>query len=232
MRLIGKNKDLLFIKEEKENKETYIRYYFFVKCKNCNNEFKITSGHCNRATCPKCKKNEFSNSLINTKIGIYIIKNYSHKIKSTKFFNCECTLCGLESVLKHNSIKKNKNCIHCFQRGIKPKIESQLKHIFNQYINNAKERNLNFDINKEQFKKLISSNCYYCGIAPKEKIFTQVKNLKIGLLFNGIDRVNNIVGYTIDNCVTCCSVCNQMKMAFTKENFINKIKEIYKNLNL
>lgn len=34
----------------------------------------------------------------------------------------------------------------------------------------------------------------------------------------------------MDNCVPCCSVCNYMKNTYSKDVFLNQIKQIYKHL--
>lgn len=44
---------------------------------------------------------------------------------------------------------------------------------------------------------------------------------------NGIDRVDSKIGYYIDNCVTCCTMCNYMKQAHSKESFLEQVKKIY-----
>ena len=50
-------------------------------------------------------------------------------------------------------------------------------------------------LTKEQFQELSSHECHYCG--------------KDGP--NGIDRVDNSIGYTFENCVPCCKHCNYVK---------------------
>lgn len=47
-----------------------------------------------------------------------------------------------------------------------------------------------------------------------------------GLFAHGIDRVDNSVGYTIENCVPCCTSCNFMKGKMTKDDFIEKVSQI------
>lgn len=59
--------------------------------------------------------------------------------------------------------------------------------------------------------------CHYCG----EEI--------VGI---GIDRVNNKIGYQVDNIVPCCAWCNKMKLVATKEDFINHCKKIVEFNNL
>ena len=47
---------------------------------------------------------------------------------------------------------------------------------------------------------------------------------------NGIDRKDSTKGYSIDNCVPCCPMCNKMKQTFTEEEFLNQIAKIYNKL--
>lgn len=71
------------------------------------------------------------------------------------------------------------------------------KRIYQSYKRGAKRRNYIFELTQSDFEKLIKSPCYYCGEAPKK--------------YNGIDRFNSQLGYTISNCVPCCEQCNFMK---------------------
>ena len=36
------------------------------------------------------------------------------------------------------------------------------------------------------------------------------------------------LGYTFDNCVACCTMCNRMKLDYTKNDFLNHISKIFK----
>ena len=44
---------------------------------------------------------------------------------------------------------------------------------------------------------------------------------------NGIDRVDSSKGYTLDNCVPCCSICNTMKLNYTLQEFSDHITKVY-----
>ncbi len=39
-------------------------------------------------------------------------------------------------------------------------------------------------------------------------------------IYNGIDRLDSSKGYTLENCVPCCEEINVMKMALTKDRFV------------
>lgn len=108
---------------------------------------------------------------------------------------------------------------------ITPNPESAGLEQYNQTKNKALKRNKTFDLTYEQYKEIATKDCQYCGAKPYEK-YSQVKNsTKIKL--NGIDRVDTKKGYTMENCVPCCGVCNTMKMDRSLDEFLTKISEIY-----
>ena len=78
---------------------------------------------------------------------------------------------------------------------------------YNRYIRRAETDGYDFDISFEVFKKLVEADCYYCG-------------LKRGKNLNGIDRVDNDVGYLEENIVTACKICNNMKNTYNEATFI------------
>ena len=45
--------------------------------------------------------------------------------------------------------------------------------------------------------------------------------------FPGIDRVNNNIGYVLNNCVSCCKFCNSAKLDRTLIEFRDWIKKVY-----
>jgi len=79
-----------------------------------------------------------------------------------------------------------------------------------------------FQLTVKEFSELILKDCFYCG----EKPFT--KSHVGGFLRNGIDRVNNSAGYSIDNVVTCCQSCNKLKGSFDVNEFKNLCSKISK----
>ena len=87
---------------------------------------------------------------------------------------------------------------------------------FSVYKRDSKKgkRNYEFSLTKKQFMSFWGKKCYYCG----ERIN--------GV---GIDRVDNNIGYEIDNCVPCCGKCNRMKMSMICSEFIDKCKKIANN---
>lgn len=99
-----------------------------------------------------------------------------------------------------------------------------LPHRYNAYKKGAVKRKIVWDLSKEDFYKIITQPCYYCG--NYDKITFNKEQ------YTGIDRIDSSEGYTIDNCVPCCEMCNRMKMAYSQTVFLQHIKQIYKNLRL
>ena len=104
-----------------------------------------------------------------------------------------------------------------------PNHQAAKNSLYHMYKKEAEKRELFFDLPKDNFEKLIIDKCYYCGNFP----YTMCTACKIpGFYYNGIDRVDNSKGYTINNCVTCCKKCNYMKASLTTEDFIDHIRKI------
>ena len=93
---------------------------------------------------------------------------------------------------------------------------------------------IKMDIYKEletnDFLKLSSNNCYYCGCKPSNKLKNKGKLI---LVYSGLDRVDSsIKEHSNDNCIPCCKSCNIIKHGQSLEDFDLKVKEIYNNLKL
>lgn len=119
----------------------------------------------------------------------------------------------------HNEIS-SKNSIK--SRNKIAKIDAGYKSIYASYRSNAISRKHVFNIDFNYFKKLLISNCFYCNIEPSNTYFKSYYNVK----YNGIDRINNKIGYIESNIVPCCKMCNISKNNYDMENFLNWIERI------
>lgn len=182
--------------------------------------------------------------------GPFKIKN---KFNYQNYYLVKCNFCGKE--LKYNTtyINFNKSSLHfgCSERVNKkhnslkfsPK-EASFRCKASEYKSSANNRGLTFDLNKEETIKFLKGNCYYCGIEPS-LLINMISKTRLNngsqlsypindynIYCNGIDRVDNTKGYSIDNCVSCCKDCNIAKLTKTKEEFRNWIIKVYKNFIL
>jgi hypothetical protein len=156
--------------------------------------------------------------------------DFAYAINSRAYYFTECMTCGDESIRRKDHIKTNPEyCNKCKEKmTAQPKVDSVINTIYSGYRTNANSRNISFELTKEIFISIVSKNCFYCGQEPIESQFSKSRNrTKIKFLHNGVDRVNSKLGYTMENCVSCCSMCNLMKNKFSIEDFLSKIKQIY-----
>ena len=83
-----------------------------------------------------------------------------------------------------------------------------------------------FELSFEQWLKVVDSACFYCGEMDVKKVRSIPNRPTNTILLNGIDRIDNSVGYTVENSVPCCKICNMMKGKLTVTEFIQKCKKI------
>lgn len=100
--------------------------------------------------------------------------------------------------------------------------------LYQLYKRLAKKRNYEFLLTLEQFENITIQSCTYCGIAPKSIFYNRNKTETCN--YNGVDRINNKEGYTINNSVPCCTDCNWAKKERSFSEFKAWIKRVYLHL--
>lgn len=155
------------------------------------------------------------------------IRLYGRDNGKTKWiFRCEC---GNEIIRQTDSVLWRTGLVHCgcqsvFTRLRKGKSRkrtadeiknSEMNEVFRSYVKSARIRNLDFNLSKKYFISLLTQQCHYCGGLPR----------------NGVDRINNSIGYSMGNCVPCCTICNRAKRDMAYLDFMNYIRRIGEFLN-
>lgn len=151
--------------------------------------------------------------------------NPSTKKRAAKW-ECIC-ICGNKIVTLGSSLSygattscgclKVENINKLIVKQTKKKGVASFNKLFRNYKQGAKDRKLCFNLTKEQFKKIVKSNCSICGIEPKQIIKDKTTNGPF--IYNGIDRIDNKVGYTLDNCRPMCKTCNFSKRDLTEVEY-------------
>lgn len=90
---------------------------------------------------------------------------------------------------------------------------NSIKEKYRCYIKDCPKRNLTFALSYDDFVYITQSLCYYCGIIQTRG-------------FNGIDRIDSNKDYILENCVSCCQMCNYMKGSIGYSIFIARIEHI------
>lgn len=152
-------------------------------------------------------------------------------------WRCLC-VCGKECIVLAHKLKSGhtKSC-GCYKTEVSRKDPIQTcwdKYVYT-YSKNAKNRGYDWNLTIDEVKNLASQNCYYCNNEPVEytlakksylrqlnkvgcKIDQEFANSKV-IFTNGLDRVNNDKGYSANNVVPCCAICNSAKSDHSEEEW-------------
>lgn len=168
------------------------------------------------------------------KIDRKILPNGKKKSKTHWLCLCECgktKYVHVPSGHLNNESVRSCGCLQGIRNGKRlSSTQAAFNKLYSQYEVSAKKRKLQFKLNKEEFKILVDGNCYFCDDKPNQ-ICKPGKGCDTGnYIYNGIDRLDSSIGYVLDNCVSCCKLCNYSKMELSKEEFIEHIEKIYNNI--
>lgn len=160
-------------------------------------------------------------------------KNKKDIIRATEVQNTlmrSCIKCAKDfETFKTRYGKDSMNCLECRgKQAVNDKkredrernyMKERLQHLeihYKHYVSGSLKRGYgDVELNFDEFKILVTSPCHYCNKRNTEEA-------------NGIDRVNNDLGYTRDNCVPACWKCNRMKHFYHPDFFMEKCKIISK----
>ena len=147
---------------------------------------------------------------------------------------CRCD-CGNEKAVSRPQLRSGTMSCGCLIGGWKnksatvlPNGEGAIRGFLKTYKGAARKRGHEWSITDNEFRVLIRSNCYYCRCRPS--IEKQTSKFSEVLFFNGIDRLDNEKGYTLDNSVPCCSKCNHAKCDMSEKEFAAWAFRLGKNI--
>ena len=134
---------------------------------------------------------------------------------------CLCD-CGTYHFVRSENLRNNgtrscgcmKGKLIAQAKGMDPR-EVKLNEGFGRYKASAPRRGLEWAIDRKQFEEIATLPCFYCGAVPK--------------VYHGLDRVDNNIGYTTENVVSCCKYCNTAKLDRSVDEFRQWVTKIYHN---
>lgn len=245
---VGQTIGCLTLIEKIENK-------WKVKCIKCNNESILSIStlsnykKANKQRCGQCPKEHKS---LKYKSGD-ILGNCFELIEflGGNNWKVKCIKCGRIQSQGISNMKKHikDTCYFCDNPSAErnPKSSGGRKgtnllpineRIYNYYSSRILQQNKKesrkykeWSLTLSEFSELIHKPCHYCGSVPSSnnmwnKGATRTSANEV-IEINGIDRIDSSKGYTYNNCVPCCTICNRMKSDLTNEEFLSHIKLLY-----
>jgi len=136
---------------------------------------------------------------------------------------CKCD-CGNDFIASGTYLRAgySKSC-GCLQ--IEARRVAAFNKLMQQFKWSASDRNLEFSLSRDFVRKITKQKCFYCGIEPRQ--CCSLPSVSEVYIYNGIDRVDNAIGYIEDNVVPCCSQCNIAKRDHSVENFLSWSERVY-----
>lgn len=169
-------------------------------------------------------------SLVGKKFGkLFVLQRIGQDARYVSNYICKCD-CGRDKKYRGHYLLygKVKSC-GC-ERKRKDK-DCSLDILWATYRKNAKKRNIVFDLPRDYFNDMVKKTCFYCKSSGSNR--TSQKRSKIFgnkfFIHNGIDRVDNEKGYTLENIVPCCKDCNLMKREMSIADWIYHMENVLQN---
>ena len=163
-----------------------------------------------------------------------IIKRVGSAPNGSATWLCKCE-CGIEKVIRGDLLRDgNTRSCGCLNKETASKSFrkdsglSSMRQLIINYKGSARRRGYEYKLTEEQFSEITKKKCYYCGLEPDN--IEKTKGCNGNYIYNGLDRIDNTKGYTIDNVVSCCKICNQAKHTLTIQEFKNWVEKIYNNM--
>lgn len=168
-----------------------------------------------------------------------------------RLVKCQC-VCGKIKIVSAPDIRLGRvKCCGCIKsspwnenRRIASEAVRAANQLYANYRGSAKRKNHEFSLSKQQLIDLTQKDCFYCGSPPSTpvRVASLASHKKLGradeskwfvkteYVYNGIDRRDNALGYTPDNCIPCCRICNRSKMDLSLKEFFEWIIRVRENL--
>jgi hypothetical protein len=155
-------------------------------------------------------------SLVGRMFGrLFVKERFRDQEARLTFYYCVCK-CGtpVPRVQHANLVSGGSESCGCLQReGVATRSrggpgQAVKTAVWWYYVRNARQRGHEWALDRTLFETLITSACYYCSRVGDMETVSEAGDV---FPHNGVDRLDNSVGYTVANSVPCCKPCNQAK---------------------
>ena len=126
-----------------------------------------------------------------------------------------CIKCVGTNICQHG--KQRWYCLDCPKNACEHNKVRRLcrncspKTAFSRFLAKVRSRKLLCSLSLNDWLFLTGQPCTYCGAVMEV----------------GIDRVDSEFGYSLENSVSCCSICNFMKRTHSKGVFLSHVTKIF-----
>lgn len=177
----------------------------------------LRSGMTRSCGCLRGPINEVGN-----RYGKLVVEYEDGRADGVALWHCRCD-CGQYTTTRAPSLRNGSTrscgCINVARlraRQIPRRIRA-MNIAFNTMKQNARGRDLQWQLPDDVVEHLCAQDCHYCGSPPSNFGRTDLQGV---YRYNGLDRVDSARGYSVDNVVPCCIVCNRAKSDLPLAEFL------------
>jgi len=214
-------------------------------CGHCKKDFSVPPQAKRLPGNSYCSKECYSLSrrvsIIGQKFGLLTVLRFSRMLPGHRsMYWCLCE-CGKEKEIRYNSLRQTKGHISigcgCKQKEVlkaiqtKPNNHAAKNALFLTSRANASHRGYDFSLTFEQYSEILTQPCFYCKNPHGNKNTRNNKTEDVYFYYNGVDRINNDVGYIVGNVRPACGNCNRAKSDEAMQVFSERIGRIIKNID-
>jgi hypothetical protein len=203
-----------------------------LECSMCGHSWERRTDRALPTTCARCHSRRWDGRLAHSKntaakaalIGrVFGYLTVVEHTSAPSGYRCQC-VCGklVQSTSPGLTRGLHRSC-GCKKLGRLPDHIAVKRDILGRYRAAARSRGYEFSLTDGEFFSLMVRDCHYCGSRPE---MTRWPERHPGFKFNGIDRVDNSIGYTLANSVPCCSQCNRAKGTLNVESLRDWVDRI------
>lgn len=135
------------------------------------------------------------------------------------------THCGCKGITKSKKIRPGSLGIGAYNSISRTKNNPNMAFnaLYANYRQGATSRGLQWQLSEGEFLALIQGDCTYCGAKPAQVNVRGVHSIT----YNGVDRTDSNRGYSTENCVPCCGVCNVAKLDHSVDEFLEWVERVH-----
>lgn len=155
-------------------------------------------------------------NLAGRRFGRLVAIREAGRVGKRIYWECQCDCGGMKVTLADSLIYGSTRSCNCL--AIRKPGEAAAHNLFLIRRRDAAARNYSFELTEAEWYTLTQQPCFYCGLPPCQS--HNMSSYNGAFIYNGVDRKDNEVGYTLANSVPCCKQCNISKKAQPYDVFV------------